>query len=67
MQIDKSLILDFLRTSDQRDKVDQVDQEFPDTVDTDKHQDLLDKFGLDPQVMVAKLAGGGGLGNIPGS
>lgn len=46
-------------------KVDQAEQELPEQVDTEKHSGLLEKFGLSPQDVLAKFAGGGA-GGIAG-
>lgn len=68
MNIDKSQILELLRSRGEHDKAQQADQELPGTVDTEKDSGLLQKFGLDPQKLVAMLAGGGGggLGGLTG-
>jgi hypothetical protein len=65
MQIDKSQILELLRTQGDDAKARQADQELPQQVDTEQHAGLLQKLGLDPQELVAKL-GGGGLGGLLG-
>ena len=61
MQLDKNLILDFLREQGQQDQVGQAEQELPDQVDTDQDAGLLQKFGIDPQALIQKFMGGGGL------
>jgi hypothetical protein len=61
MQLDKNMILDFLRERGQQDQAAQAEQELPDQVDTDQHAGILQKFGLDPQELIQKFAGGGGL------
>jgi hypothetical protein len=61
VQLDKNMILDLLRERGQGDQASQAEQELPDQVDTDKDSGLLQKFGLDPQDLIQKLAGGGGL------
>ena len=61
MQLDKNTILDFLREQGQQDQASQAEQELPDQVDTDKDAGLLQKFGLDPQELIQKFMGGGGL------
>ena len=69
MQLDKSQILDLLRSQGQDDKAQQADQELPQQVDTDQHAGLLEKLGLSPQELITKLAGGGlggGLGGLLG-
>jgi hypothetical protein len=65
MQIDKSQILELLRSQGDDNKAQQADQELPQQVDTDQHAGLLSKLGLNPQDLIAKLAGGGA-GGIAG-
>ncbi|MBT2594267.1 hypothetical protein [Arthrobacter sp. ISL-72] len=67
MQIDKSQILEFLRSKGDNDKAAQAETELPDQVDTDQHAGLLSKLGIDPTGLLGKLPGGfgdklGGLG-----
>ncbi len=66
MNIDKSQIIDLLRSQGDSDKADQADAELPDEVDTDRDKGLLDKFGLDVGDLVSKFGGGGGLGGLIG-
>jgi hypothetical protein len=61
LQLDKNMILDFLRERGQQDQASQAEQELPDQVDTDQDAGLLQKFGLDPQELLQKFMGGGGL------
>jgi hypothetical protein len=63
MEIPKDKILELLRSRGDGDKADQAANELPDQVDTEKHADLLSKFGIDPKELLGKL--GGGL-NLPG-
>jgi len=65
MQIDKQQILDLLRSQGRHDQAAQADQELPQQVDTDQHASLLQRFGIDPEEIIAKLAGGG-LGGLLG-
>ena len=58
MQIDKSQILDLLRSQGRDDQVQEADQQLPDRVDPQEHAGLLQRFGLDPQELIGKLAGG---------
>ncbi|WP_188837617.1 hypothetical protein [Flexivirga endophytica] len=58
MQIDKSQIIDALKSKGDSDKADQADKELPDKVDTDEHADKLGKLGINP----GELLGGGELG-----
>ena len=69
MQIPKDTILDLLKQRGQSEQADQAGAELPDQVDTEQHAGLLQKFGLDPQELIGKLAGGGlpgGLGGLLG-
>ena len=61
MQLDKNTILDFLREQGQQDQASQAEQELPDQVETDRDGNLLQKFGIDPQALIQKFMGGGGL------
>ena len=63
MEIPKEQILDLLRQQGDHDKAGQAEKELPDTVDTDRDQGLLARFGIDPQDLIGKLGGGllGGL------
>jgi hypothetical protein len=67
MQIDKSQILEFLKSRGDNDKAAQAESELPDQVDTDQHAGLLSKLGINPADLLGKLPGGlgdklGGLG-----
>ena len=61
MQIDKSTIMDLLRERGQQDQATQAEQELPDQVDTDRDAGLLQRFGIDPQELLQRFTGGGGL------
>ena len=60
MQIPKEQILELLRSRGQDDKASQAEGELPEQVDTEKHADLLQKFGIDPGDLAGSL---GGIGN----
>jgi hypothetical protein len=61
VQLDKNMILDFLRERGQQDQASQAEQQLPEQVDTDRDAGLLQQFGLDPQELMQKFMGGGGL------
>jgi hypothetical protein len=61
LQIDKSTIMEMLRDRGQQDQAAQADQELPDQVDTDRDAGLLQRFGVDPQELLQRFTGGGGL------
>jgi len=63
LNIDKSQILELLRSQGDHDKAKQADAELPDQVDTDRDGGLLDKFGIDIGSLIAKF-GGGQLGKL---
>ena len=60
MEIPKDKILDLLRQRGDNDKAQQADQQLPDQVDTEKHRDLLDQLGINPEDLLGNL---GGLGD----
>jgi hypothetical protein len=61
MEIPKDQLLEMLRSRGDHDKADQAEQELPDSVDPDKHGDVLSKHGIDPSDALGKLGG-----KIPG-
>lgn len=60
MQIDKSQILNMIRSKGADQKAQQAEKELPDKVDSDQHADLLQKHGVDPKELLGKA---GGLGD----
>ena len=67
MQIDKSQILELLKSRGQHDQASQAESELPDKVDPQEHAGLLQKFGVDSQELLSKfMGGGGGLGGLLG-
>jgi hypothetical protein len=58
MNIDKSQILELLKSRGEDDKAAQADSELPDQVDTEKDGGLLANLGVNP----ADLLGGSGSG-----
>ena len=66
MQIDKSQILELLRSQGKNDEASQAEGELPDQVDTDQHAGLLSKFGLEPADLIKLVSGGGGAGGLGG-
>jgi hypothetical protein len=59
VQLDKNMILDFLRERGQQDQAARAEQQLPDQVDTDQDANLLQQFGIDPQELIQKFMGGG--------
>jgi hypothetical protein len=66
VQIPKDKILDLIRSQGDSSKAQEADKELPDQVDTDQHAGLLAKFGVDPQDLIKRFTGGGGLGGLLG-
>jgi predicted PhzF superfamily epimerase YddE/YHI9 len=64
VQIDKSAILDMLREKGQQDQASQAEQQLPDQVDTDENADLLQRLGLNPQEILEKFMGRGGIPSL---
>jgi hypothetical protein len=61
MQIDKQQIIDLLRQQGNDQQAQQADQQLPDQVDTDQHSSLLQQLGIDPQELIGRFLGGGGI------
>jgi hypothetical protein len=61
MQLDKDQVIGFIRDHGDADKAESAKQELPEKVDTDQHGDLLAKYGVNPQDLLRKLGGLGGL------
>ena len=61
MQIDKSQIIELLKSRGEHDKASQAESDLPDKVDPDADSGLLAKLGIDPKDLLGGL--GGGLGN----
>lgn len=59
MNIDKSQIIDLIRSRGEDDKANQAESELPDQVDPEKDSGLLAKFDVNPSDL---LGGGSGLG-----
>ena len=58
MEIPKDKILELLRSRGEHDTAEQAGNELPDTVDTEKHADLLSKLGINPLDLLGTLGGG---------
>ena len=64
MNIDKSQIIDLLRSRGENDKAADAERELPTTVDTEKDSGLLERFGLDEMAIRGALGDRlGGLGD----
>ncbi len=57
MQIDKHEVVDVIRAKGDQRKTDQARQELPDTVDTDQHTELMDKYEIGITGRIAGLGG----------
>jgi hypothetical protein len=65
MKIDKSQILELIRSQGNQQKADDAERELPDQVDTDQDGGLLSKFGIDVGDLLSKF-GGGDIGKLLG-
>ncbi|HSK97299.1 MAG TPA: hypothetical protein VK891_11840 [Euzebyales bacterium] len=63
MQIDKQQILEFMQQQGRSDQSQQAEQDLPQQVDTDnsEHQNLLQKYGINPQDLISQFGGKFGL------
>jgi hypothetical protein len=68
MQIDKSQIIDLLKSRGDHDQAAKAESELPDKVDPETDAGLLGRFGIDPQDLLGQLPGGlgKGLGGLGG-
>jgi hypothetical protein len=67
MQIDKSQIIELLKSRGDHDQAAQAESELPDKVDPQNDAGLLEKLGINPQDLIGQLPGGlGGLGGLGG-
>lgn len=66
MKIDRDQIVGMLRDRGDHQRADEAERELPREVDHEEHSGLLDRFGLDPQEVLGKITGGGGLGGLFG-
>jgi len=66
VQIDKSQIVDLLKSQGKQQQADQAEQELPQKVDHQDDASLLTKLGIDPGDLLKMVSGGGGGGGIPG-
>jgi hypothetical protein len=57
MEVDKSTIIEHLKSLGKHDEASKAESELPDKVDSDNHGDLLQKFGVNPQDLLGKLGG----------
>jgi hypothetical protein len=65
MEIPKDQILALIRDRGGDHQAGEADQQLPDKVDPEKHGGILEKFGVSPQELIEKFAGGK-LGDIGG-
>jgi hypothetical protein len=68
MQIDKSQIIELLKSRGEHDKASQAESELPDKVDPQADGGLLEELGINPQDLLGNLPGdlGGKLGGLGG-
>jgi hypothetical protein len=58
VNIEKSQLVQLLRTEGDNDTADRVESQLPEQIDTDRDGDALDAVGLDRTQLMNKLAGG---------
>ena len=57
MKLDKSTILDMLRSRGDHEQANRADQELPDEVDHEEHSGMLGRLGLDAKDVLKKVTG----------
>ncbi len=57
MQISKDQLMELIRSHGDDQKTAHAEQELPHEIDTDQDQNLLDKFGIDPQELLSRFKG----------
>lgn len=55
MEIPKDKIIELLKERGDHDKAAEVEREAPDTIDHEKHSDLLSQHGIDPKELLGKI------------
>ena len=55
MHIDKVQIIELLRERGEHDKAQQAEQQLPQKVDHEEHDELLQQLGINPQELLRKL------------
>ena len=55
MQIDKQQIIQMLRERGDHDKADEAEQQLPDEVHHEEHQNVLQRLGVDPQELISRF------------
>jgi hypothetical protein len=58
VNIEKSQLVQLLRTEGDNDTADRVESQLPDQIDTDRDGNALEAVGLDRTELMNKLAGG---------
>ena len=61
MQISTDQLMELIRSHGDDQKTAQAEEELPSEIDTDRDQNLLDRFGIDPQELLSRFKG-----DIPG-
>jgi hypothetical protein len=59
VELDKIQILDLLR-----EQVKLAEEELPDHIDTNQHGDLLQRLAINPQELLQKIMGRGGIPSL---
>jgi hypothetical protein len=63
VEINKEQIVSVLRERGESEQASRAEQELPERVDTDRDQNLLERFGIDPSDLLSRVTGGR---DIPG-
>ena len=64
MQLDKDMILEYLRERGEHDKADEAECELPATVDHEGHGDVLSRLGVPGELLARARSGQGGIPDV---
>jgi hypothetical protein len=55
MEIPKDKLIELLKKEGQSEKAQKLEQELPEKIDHELHSDVLEKHGVNPQELIAKI------------
>ena len=55
MEIPKEKVIEFLKKEGHSEKAQQLEAELPEKIDHELHSDILEKHGVNPQELLAKV------------
>lgn len=55
MQIDKQMVLDYLKSQGDGSRIDEADGTLPDSIDTERDRGVLDAYGIDLERLLSSF------------